>query len=78
MDRSNYADFNVKITKRLLNTQSEAEKEKILRKRHKPIVNIISKYADRKASLLDVGSREGNCLKLLKKRIYRCLWGRYF
>jgi len=75
MDRSNYAEFNAKITKHLLSTQSQAEKEKIMKKRHLPILDIISKYANKDLPLLDIGSREGNLLKLLSKAGFKDIYG---
>lgn len=72
-----YANANIKITKRLLDTQGKSEKTKIKMKRHTPIAKIVSKYANKNKDLplLDVGSREGNLLKLLSENGFKNLCG---
>lgn len=70
-----YAEDNTKITKRLLDTQNQSELNKIKVKRHIPIVKIVSKYADKNLPLLDIGSREGNLLKLLSRDGFKNLSG---
>lgn len=73
MDR--YIEFNNKITKNLLQTQNDSEKQKIKNKRHLPIIKIVSKYADKKLPLLDIGAREGNLLQLLSENGFNNLMG---
>lgn len=66
-----YIKLNNKITEQLLRTQNNSEKAKIKKKRHLPIVNIVSKYADKKLPLLDIGAREGNLLQLLSENNFK-------
>jgi len=75
MNKKEYATINTKITNKLLHTQNKSERDKIKVKRHIPIVKIVSKYADKSLSLLDVGAREGNLLKLLSDEGFKSLSG---
>ena len=75
MHKKDYIKINSKITKKLLDTQGQSEKNKIKVKRHMPILKIVSKYADKNLPLLDVGAREGNLLKLLSKDGFKNLSG---
>jgi 2-polyprenyl-3-methyl-5-hydroxy-6-metoxy-1,4-benzoquinol methylase len=70
-----YIELNNKITENLLRTQNQSEKDKIKKKRHLPIVSIISKYSDKKLPLLDIGAREGNLLKLLSDNGFKTVMG---
>jgi 2-polyprenyl-3-methyl-5-hydroxy-6-metoxy-1,4-benzoquinol methylase len=70
-----YIGVNNKITEKLLQAQTQSEKDKIKKKRHIPITNIVSKYANKSLPLLDIGAREGNLLKLLKENGFKILVG---
>lgn len=74
MDKD-YIILNSEITKKILESQTQIDLNKIMTKRHIPIVNIVSKYSDKSLPLLDVGAREGNLLKLLFKNDFKDLYG---
>lgn len=70
-----YKEVNNEITKTLLTSQNKDEMNKIKNKRHIPILNIITKYANKNLPLLDIGAREGNFLNLLSENGFKDLTG---
>lgn len=74
MDGLNYKEVNIKLTKKLVKERMNKNNDGTI-KRHKKIVEIVSRYVDKKRPLLEIGCREGDLFIQLEKDGFMDLYG---